>query len=410
MAATTTTVISLPVPPPGYQDPMTSSNDPTPLEERSISNPTNLEAFGQGTGAVAHAIERWDYPRINTYRLAAIFFSFLNFGMNDGSYGALVPYIEMDYQLSYIVTSLVFLSPFAGYTVAALFSDRLHLFFGRRGIAIFAPSCKCIGYVVIATHPPYPAVVAILAIVGLGNGLTDAAWNAWIGQLAHTNQLLGLLHGLYGLGATIAPLIATSMITKANLGWWTFFYMMSALAAVEILTGAAAFWSETGSKYTRVNRADGEGKGMTRQALRQKVTWICAAFLLCYVGLEVSLGGWVVNFMIRVRHGEPFSSGMTATGFWLGITVGRVVLGFITPRIGERVAVSVYLVISVSLELIFWLVPQFIVSAVAVSLLGFFIGPIFPSTVIAVTKLLPSEMHVAAIGFSAAVGGGGAAL
>lgn len=93
MAATTTTVISLPVPPPGYQDPMTSSNDPTPLEERSISNPTNLEAFGQGTGAVAHAIERWDYPRINTYRLAAIFFSFLNFGMNDGSYGALVPYV-----------------------------------------------------------------------------------------------------------------------------------------------------------------------------------------------------------------------------------------------------------------------------------------------------------------------------
>ncbi len=318
--------------------------------------------------------------------------------------------IEMDYELSYIVTSLVFLSPFAGYTVAALFSDRLHLFFGRRGIAIFAPSCKCIGYVVIATHPPYPGVVAILAVVGLGNGLTDAAWNAWIGQLAHTNQLLGLLHGLYGLGATIAPLIATSMITKAHLGWWTFFYLMSALAAVEIMTGAAAFWSETGRKYTRVNRADGEGKGMTRQALRQKVTWICAAFLLCYVGLEVSLGGWVVNFMIRVRHGDPFSSGMTATGFWLGITVGRVVLGFITPKIGERVAVSVYLLISVGLELIFWLVPQFIVSAVAVSLLGFFIGPIFPSTVIAVTKLLPSEMHVAAIGFSAAVGGGGAAL
>lgn len=114
--------------------------------------------------------------------------------------------------------------------------------------------------------------------------------------------------------------------------------------------------------------------------------------------------------MIRVRHGEPFSSGMTATGFWLGITVGRVILGFVTPKIGERLAVSAYLLVAVGCELVFWLVPQFIVSAVAVSLLGFFIGPIFPSTVIAVTKLLPSEMHVAAIGFSAAIGGGGAAL
>ena len=114
--------------------------------------------------------------------------------------------------------------------------------------------------------------------------------------------------------------------------------------------------------------------------------------------------------MIRVRKGEAFSSGMTATGFWLGVTVGRVVLGFITPKIGERIAVTAYILAAVGFELIFWLVPQFIVSAVAVALLGFFIGPIFPSTVIAVTRLLPSEMHVAAIGFSAAIGGGGAAV
>lgn len=86
--------------------------------------------------------------------------------------------IEADYGLSYTVTSLVFLSPFAGYTIAAFFSDRLHLFFGRRGIAIFAPSCKVITYVIISTHPPYPAVVAILALAGLGNGVVDAAWNA----------------------------------------------------------------------------------------------------------------------------------------------------------------------------------------------------------------------------------------
>ncbi|KAL8841616.1 MAG: hypothetical protein Q9170_000830 [Blastenia crenularia] len=409
MTTPTTTVIDMPA------DDLTHHPDPSigntiPLEARSISGQTNLSTFGPGSGTVANVLQRWDYPRINTYRLAAIFFAFLNFGMNDGSYGALVPYIELDYRLSYTVTSLVFLSPFAGYTIAALFSDRLHIFFGRRGIAIIAPSCKVIAYAVIAAHPSYPVVVAILALAGLGNGLADAAWNAWIGNLAHTNQLLGLLHGFYGLGATISPLISTSMITKANLGWWTFFYLMTALAALEIGTGSVAFWSETGSKYADANRVDGESTGMTRQALKQKVTWICALFLLCYVGLEVSLGGWIVNFMIRVRHGEPFSSGMTATGFWLGITVGRVILGFVTPNVGERLAVSVYLLVSVGFELIFWLVPQFIVSAVAVSLLGFFIGPIFPSTIIAVTKLLPSEMHVAAIGFSAAIGGGGAAL
>ena len=53
------------------------------------------------------------------------------------------------------------------------------------------------------------------------------------------------------------------------------------------------------------------------------------------------LGGWIVTFMTRVRHGPAFASGMTATGFWLGITVGRVALGFVTPRVGEKISISV---------------------------------------------------------------------
>lgn len=253
--------------------------------------------------------------------------------------------------------------------------------------------------------------MTILAVAGVGNGLLDAAWNAWIGTLDHTNQLLGLLHGCYGLGATISPLIATSMITKGHLGWWTFYYIMIGMVTLEMCGGTWAFWKETGLKYRDDNsNADSDEKGKTRLALKQKVTWILAIFLLAYVGTEVSLGGWIVTFMIRVRHGQPFASGMTATGFWLGLTVGRVTLGFITPMIGERLAVAIYIICSLGLELLFWLVPQFIVSAVAISLVGFFIGPLFPSTVIMATKILPQDLHVAAIGFAAAFGGGGAAV
>lgn len=86
-------------------------------------------------------------------------------------------------------------------------------------------------------------------------------------------------------------------------------------------------------------------KGSLRAALTTRpsarVSWLCALFLLGYVGIEVALGGWIVVFMIQVRNGEEFAAGMTATGFWLGITVGRVILGFVTPRIGEKLAISV---------------------------------------------------------------------
>lgn len=63
-----------------------------------------------------------------------------------------------------------------------------------------------------------------------------------------------------------------------------------------------------------------------------------------------------------------------------------------------------------ALELIFWLVPQFYVSAVAIALQGFFLGPMFPAAVVAATKLLPRHLHVSSIGFAAALGGAGAAV
>jgi len=121
-----------------------------------------------------------------------------------------------------------------------------------------------------------------------------------------------------------------------------------ACAAIELAVCLACFWKSTGAVFRRdTARSVGESsrKGGLRQALFRRpsarVTWICAIFLLGYVGIEVALGGWIVTFMIRVRNGGRFASGMTATGFWLGITVGRVVLGFVTPRIGEKVSIGV---------------------------------------------------------------------
>lgn len=102
----------------------------------------------------------------------------------------------------------------------------------------------------------------------------------------HPNQILGLLHGCYGIGATISPLIATSMVTKGNLGWWTFYYILVGLSACELVVGTIAFWKETGIKYRDTNRTDGDEKGMTKRALKNRVTWTISIFFLADVGTE----------------------------------------------------------------------------------------------------------------------------
>lgn len=270
----------------------------------------------------------------------------------------------------------------------------------------------------LCAHPPWPVLVVINALSGFGNGLIDACFCAWIaGSLANPNTLQGFLHASYSVGALIAPLLATAMITQYGLPWYSWYYIMVGMSFVELFGLTAAFWKRTGAVY-RAEHADENspngsasgsgakgGGSSTREALREKTTWIAIAFFFTYMGIEVGLGGWVVSFMLRVRNASQFSAGASGTGFWAGMAAGRAGLGFVTERYGERICVAIYLVFALALQLIFWLVPQFVVSAVAVALLGFFLGPMFPGGVMIATKLLPKHLHVSGIGFAMAVGG-----
>ncbi|KAL4932348.1 putative MFS transporter [Aspergillus undulatus] len=393
----------------------------------NASDSTKAQADNGGVSDdnVGH-IERWNYPRSNVVKTLSTFWAFFVMGANDSAYGPLLPYLETHYNLSYTTVSLVFLSPIGGYTLAAITNNKLHLYLGRRGIAWLSPGCHLIAYIVNCLHPPYPVLVVSFIFAGLGNGLADSAWNAWIGNMKDNNQMLGLLHGLYGAGAVMAPLVATSLITEAHVGWWYFYYIMVVCAAVELAFCVYAFWDSTAAAF-RASQAptatamdatqpedQEEERGGVRRALfiprYARVTWLLSFFLLGYVGLEVAIGGWVVTFLMRVRDGAEFASGMGSTGYWLGITVGRVVLGFVTPRVGEKVGIAVYLLLAIAFNLIFWLVPHFLASVVAVSFQGFFLGPMFPGAVVVATRLLPRALHVSAIGFAAAFGASGAAV
>ncbi|KAF1977980.1 MFS general substrate transporter [Bimuria novae-zelandiae CBS 107.79] len=356
-------------------------------------------------------VERWNHPKANIGRTFATFFALTLIGANDASYGVMIPYIEEYYHLSYVVVSLVFLSPLVGYSIAAILNNWIHVRFGQRGVAIVGPVCHIAAYLGISLHPPYPVFVVIFMLAGFANGIEDAAWNAFFGGMANANEILGFLHGFYGIGAVLSPLIATNLVTKAGWPWYAFYYIMLGGAVVELITSLWAFWPVSGRVYREKSpRTAAVKESRLQESLKSRVTWVVSIFLLCYVGAEVALGGWIVTFMRRERDGEAFASGMVATGFWTGIAVGRFLLAFLTPRLGEKFAVTLYILGAMLCQLIFWLVPSFVVSGVAVSFQGFFLGPLFPAAVVAATRILPAHLHVSAIGFAAAFGGGGAAV
>ncbi|KAE8384588.1 major facilitator superfamily domain-containing protein [Aspergillus alliaceus] len=282
--------------------------------------------------------ERWNHPRSNVLKVLATYWSFLVTGMNDAAYG-----LDSHYSLSYAVVSLVFFSPLGGYTLSSLLNNKLHINFGRRGVALLSPGCHLIAHIINCLQPPYPVLMISFVFAGFGNGLGHAAWNAWL---------------------VLSPLITTSLIRKAHLEWYYFYYIMIGCAALELGFLLTVFWDSPATAVLETRSVENEGD--LRQVVFRKsyarVTWICA----------------------QIRNGEAFASGMTATGFWLG----RVLLGFVTPQVGEKISIVV----------------------LAASLQGFSLGLFFPAVVVVATELLPKAQHASAIGLTAAFGGRGAAI
>ena len=165
---------------------------------------------------------------------------------------------------------------------------------------------------------------------------------------------------IYGVGALVSPLIATR-IASTTPHWNYFFCILVGCASINVALLGYAFRKGMGSPLPGARDRAGTDLHKT---ITNKTVIIMSAFFFLYVGTEVTAGGWVVEFLIRERGGEAKDVGYVASGFWGGLTAGRVLLGDLTFRLGERRMVFLYLVLAVVVQLIFWFVPNIIANAV----------------------------------------------
>ncbi|KAK2045746.1 major facilitator superfamily transporter [Colletotrichum somersetense] len=349
-----------------------------------------------------------------TLKVAAAAWSFIVLGLFVSTIGVIIPHLQQDYQLTDIHVSSIFLVGPVGYCFASSLSNRIHLGLGQRGIAVIGPVCHFFYAATGALHPPFPVFLLGVGIGSFGMGLLDGSWCAWVAGLKSANTLSGILHGSFSVGAAICPYIAGVLFSKNNSLWYQWFYVLSFASALEALVLCLAFRHEDANKY-RKNRAGPNKQRVIkvnqREVLNYSAIWIYAAYLLADVGTESTVSGWVVAFMLRVRHTGTYSSSVCSSGFWTGMAIGRLALGFVTDKLGARRAVILYLLFAPVFVVLFILVRVLWVSVLSMSLVGFCMGPLFPSCIVELVKLLPKGLHVGAVSFVASVGQiGGAVL
>ncbi len=98
------------------------------------------------------------------------------------------------------------------------------------------------------------------------------------------------------------------------------------------------------------------------------------------------------------------------SGYWLGLTLGRLALARVTLRVGSERLIQACLVGVVIGVLLVWLLPIYPVSAIGLVLIGFSFGPIYPSTIALISNKVSGRILPSAIGFMVSLGSIGAAI
>lgn len=345
-------------------------------------------------------------------RVGVAFFSFILIGMSDGAVGVLLPSIIAFYAIDKATASLLFPSSTLGYLIAAFNSGLLLERLGRRVFLMLGAAAFAVGTLLVFLTPPFPLLLPAMLCVGFGLAILDAGFNAYIAGLPGSTRLLNYLHAFYGGGALLGPLVASSILALA-LGWNVTYLIWAAIGSVTLIAFSVLFEGKRpqlahGAEASHTGEAD-NSSNLLAATLRSGIVWLSALFLLIYVGTEVTIGSWSYSLLTEERHQPVLQSGWMVSGYWFGLTVGRIVLGHLTERLGGRRTIQLCLGgVLVGIALI-WAAPDGVVAALGLWLTGFSLGPIFPTTIALIGGIVPERLRQSAIGFIASLGSMGAA-
>jgi len=347
--------------------------------------------------------------------------TFVLVGIGAGGGGVLLLAQMTDYGVDRATIGITFFTGSAGYVLAALATGPLIHRFGVRIALAAGGGAYVVAGLYLATRPAFVVFVLVQLVTGFGVGILESVLNAYLAALPNATARLNRLHAFFGVGALIGPVLAARIVAVAP---WTVVWLVMALACVPLVAGflvaypgrpapAAAAAPAAPAADPTADPAGPAARGLLGAAMREPGVLLGAAMLSVYVGLEIGVGNWVFSYLVQAHLLSESLAGYAVSGYWLGLTLGRFVISPVAEKTGVSTGAMIYGCLAgvIAAAGLAWLSPTAAVTAIALVLLGFFLGPIFPTTMSIAPRLAQPRLVPTAIGvMNAASLIGGSAL
>ncbi|KAK1755389.1 MFS general substrate transporter [Echria macrotheca] len=328
--------------------------------------------------------------------LAVCFMSFTN-ALSDTAPSALIPTLEKQYDTTSALLYLLFVANALGFITGAIFLEGITECLGRARTFALGQLLAVAGYLPIAFVAPFPIFMLSFFVTGFGLSLSLALGNVFCGSLRDGTPALGAMHGTYGLGACVGPLLAVSF---ASTEWPRYYVLMIGLTVVGGVIGPCAFWDYEEDATVPADD-DAEPKHDLQGMFTDESTQIVmrgAFFMFAYRVVEVSISTSAMS--------KPIGSSTLL--FWLGVAVARWLLSTTSRRLDERKLVYVVVVGAAASQILVWLVPGMDGNTAALTT-GLLLGPVYPCAAAVFMRSIGSQEQVGGMGVISAFGSSGGA-
>ncbi len=329
--------------------------------------------------------------------LAIIYLSFISLGLPDALLGSAWPtmYPEFGVPVSYMGAISMIIS--LGTIVSSLQSDRLTRKLGTGKVTAFSVACTAIALFGFSFTHSFWGLCLWAIPYGLGAGSVDASLNNYV-ALHYKSRHMSWLHCMWGIGATVGPYIMGYALT-GGAGWNGGFRYVAFLqmALTAILLISLPLWK---GQYIRVERKEAkQGKALSLRVIFQipgaKEVMLC---FFCYCGIEQTAGLWASSFLTLQKGISADTTASLASMFYLGITLGRAVCGFITFKLNDTQMIRMGQgIIVVGVLALLLPGPNFVAMA-GLILIGLGCAPIYPCIIHSTPAHFGEEKSQAVIG------------
>lgn len=330
--------------------------------------------------------------------LALIYLAFISLGLPDSLLGAGWPtmYGELGVPVSYMgIVSMVISG---GTIVSSLMSDRLTRKFGARVVTVVSVFLTAGALFGFSFSDRFWMLILFSVPYGLGAGAIDAALNNYI-ALHYSARHMSWLHCFWGVGAIVSPFIMSYALTYStwNDGCRIVGYIQLGIAALLLVT--LPVW-KINSKNT--DAVEQKSIGLIGALKIKGVPFILIGFF-AYCAAEATAMQWASTYFVEVKHISEAQAAQFASLFYIGITAGRFLSGFVSAKIGDRRMIIIGASV-LTLGIILLVIP---VTAAELSLAGFVIiglgcAPIYPSIIHSTPANFGAENSGAIIGIQMA--------